>query len=222
LKPKLPSLFETSADNEPVLEESVSMNTRAEMVGATPISSRAHRSDLERYSPNESKRLTPPQVEPRRAAPETYRVEHQTILPHIPEQTSSPFQMQRDEHVHTVATLSVDEALGERKQAAGPRVEAVPRSAKESDPSESSQGAAARLVPVLPKLEFPHPPSESKNSLDAKQIAAEETSPTVHIRIGRIEVRAVTQASPPARTVAPSRPKLTLDDYLTRRNEGKR
>jgi len=47
--------------------------------------------------------------------------------------------------------------------------------------------------------------------------------PTVHIRIGRIEVRAVTQPpQSPARTPASPRPKLTLDEYLRQRNEGKR
>jgi hypothetical protein len=48
-------------------------------------------------------------------------------------------------------------------------------------------------------------------------------APTVHIRIGRIEVRAGTQPpQPPARTPAAPRPKLTLDEYLRQRNEGKR
>ncbi len=47
--------------------------------------------------------------------------------------------------------------------------------------------------------------------------------PTVHIRIGRIEVRTATQPpQPPARTPATPRPKLTLDEYLRQRNEGKR
>ncbi len=47
--------------------------------------------------------------------------------------------------------------------------------------------------------------------------------PTVHISIGRIDVRAVTAgAPPPARPSAAQRPKLTLDEYLRQRNEGKR
>jgi hypothetical protein len=47
--------------------------------------------------------------------------------------------------------------------------------------------------------------------------------PTVHISVGRIEVRAVSQpAQPPARTPSTPRPKLSLDEYLRQRNEGKR
>lgn len=48
-------------------------------------------------------------------------------------------------------------------------------------------------------------------------------TPTVHINIGRIEVRAVTQtAQSSAQKPAMPRPKLTLDEYLRQRNEGKR
>jgi len=46
---------------------------------------------------------------------------------------------------------------------------------------------------------------------------------TIHISIGRIEVRAVTQAGqPPVRQAPPPRPKLTLDEYLRQRNKGER
>ncbi|MBN1428165.1 MAG: hypothetical protein JXB07_07260 [Anaerolineae bacterium] len=55
------------------------------------------------------------------------------------------------------------------------------------------------------------------------QSAEEVQTPTVHINIGRIEVRAITQP-PPQPMVKPVRqqPKLGLDDYLRQRNEGKR
>jgi hypothetical protein len=46
---------------------------------------------------------------------------------------------------------------------------------------------------------------------------------TVHIHIGRIEVRALTPApGTPTRPPASPRPKLSLDEYLRQRNEGKR
>lgn len=55
------------------------------------------------------------------------------------------------------------------------------------------------------------------------QSAEENTAPTVHIRIGRIEVRAVTQPAPqPAPRPVRQQPKLGLDDYLRQRSEGKR
>jgi hypothetical protein len=46
-------------------------------------------------------------------------------------------------------------------------------------------------------------------------------APAVKVTIGRIEVRAVTQAAPlPQRRTAPAQPKLSLADYLKRRDEG--
>jgi hypothetical protein len=224
LRPKLPSLFETPAGNEPVLEESLSTHAQGEMAEVAPVLSPVRRSNLERYRVDENERGRSLQTEPERETPETYRAARQTILPFLPEeQPRAPIQTQREEHIRAVPTVRAEDSSGERKQATGPRLEAATRSAKESDESKSiQQGTAARLVPVLPKLETPRPISESKNSMDAKISSAEERSPTVHIRIGRIEVRAATQSSPPARAAVPNRPKMTLDEYLLRRNEGKR
>ena len=55
------------------------------------------------------------------------------------------------------------------------------------------------------------------------QSAREAQVPSVHISIGRIEVRAITQPAPQP-TPRPTRqqPRLGLDDYLRQRNEGKR
>lgn len=47
---------------------------------------------------------------------------------------------------------------------------------------------------------------------------------SIQVRIGRIEVRAITPPAPPAPRTMPARPgpALSLDDYLKQRNEGKR
>jgi hypothetical protein len=44
--------------------------------------------------------------------------------------------------------------------------------------------------------------------------------PTIHVTIGRIEVRATQASSGPSRPVRPNGPKLSLDDYLRSRNRG--
>lgn len=224
LRPKLPSLFEAPAGNEPVLEESLSINVQEEMAEAAPVSPTVNRSRLERYSVNENERATTPQAESEREAFERDRaVARRTILPYMPEeQPHAPIQIQSEEHVSAAQTVRAEDRPGERKQATGPRLEAVARSIAKSNKSELGQQAAARLVPVLPKLETSRPISESKNSMDAKRFPSQDRSPTVHIRIGRIEVRAVTQPSAPARAAVSNRPKMTLDEYLVRRNEGKR
>jgi hypothetical protein len=49
---------------------------------------------------------------------------------------------------------------------------------------------------------------------------APQQAPTVHVTIGRIEVRAITPLSPPAPSAAPAQPgpQLSLDDYLKQRS----
>lgn len=223
LQPKLPSLFEAPSGGEPVLEESPGMDTREEIAEVVPVSPIANRSRLEKYDRSEIDRSTPLQSEPSREASDRQRVTRQAILPFTPEESPrAPIKIQGEEHVVAAATLRAETRLSERKQDTGPRREAVTPSARKNDRAESGQARAPRLVPVIPKLEPHHPISPAENNMDAHMLPSGNQSPTVHIRIGRIEVRAVTQSSPPARSVVPSRPKMTLDEYLLRRNEGKR
>jgi hypothetical protein len=56
-------------------------------------------------------------------------------------------------------------------------------------------------------------------------IAAAPLPPTVHVSIGRIEIRAVSAASgglKSSRSTQASGPKLSLDDYLKSRNGAQR
>jgi hypothetical protein len=52
-----------------------------------------------------------------------------------------------------------------------------------------------------------------------RHLAAAEAS-EVHVSIGRIELTAVHEASPPARRAAPVKPSLPLHEYLARRQRG--
>lgn len=223
LRPKLPSLFEAPAGSEPVLEESPSVHAREDVTEADLISPAVQRPRLERYRAHADEHGVSSRAESIREAPERYRVAAQTILPFEMEASPrTPIKMQSEEHVSAVQTVRAEAGPAERKQADGPRSEALTQSARENDKSESVQGSAARLVPVIPKLESPHSIPQTENNMDAKIFPSEDRSPTVRISIGRIEVRAVTQPSPPARQVVPSRPKMSLDEYLLLRNEGKR
>lgn len=56
----------------------------------------------------------------------------------------------------------------------------------------------------------------------ANRATGDQAAPVIRVTIGRIDVRAVTQAAPPARRATPPAPKLSLEDYLRARNGGKR
>jgi hypothetical protein len=87
-------------------------------------------------------------------------------------------------------------------------------------------------IEVLP-LVMPRPPAvvsqeqfESTDRLRSNAAIRESMqvaqAPTIQVRIGRIEVRAVStsSASPPARSRTPTAPRLSLEGYLRSRNGG--
>jgi hypothetical protein len=171
----------------------------------------------------EEERGTSHQREPIHKASESHRTAAETILPlaaEKPAPTSS--EAPRDEHVIATSTIRVESAPHDGHQADGPRREVLTRFVRENDRSGSGQETIARLVPLSARPGSDPASSPVENHMDAKIFPSEDKSPTVRIHIGRIEVRAVTQPSPPVRASTPQRPKMTLDDYLHRRNEGRR
>jgi hypothetical protein len=138
-----------------------------------------------------------------------------------------PRSAQSDEQEFTAAmrTLAADEPMHPWKsESFEPRETRstggdVPQSAvaaTKTSPPESAR-SFARREPVIA--------SPAPQRLDASQSRASDSfasaSPTIHVNIGRIEVRAVTA---PARPSAPERrpARLSLDQYLRERNEGRR
>jgi hypothetical protein len=73
--------------------------------------------------------------------------------------------------------------------------------------AEPIAAIAPRLEPLAPVKPMGLPPVEPQ--------------PTIHVTIGRIEVRATIPAAPAALKAAPT-PRLTLDEYLRQRNGGGR
>ncbi len=219
LQPRVPSQFETPAGSEPVLEETANSHRRAETTETIADSPAMAQPRPERYRVSENPRETYPRTEPSR---ETY-ARHQTILPVVPEEGPRvQIKSQSEERVVAAPIVRAEESRNERTQIIRPRVEATTRPVQEKDESKSIQVSMPRLVPHIPGQEPSHPIHQAENNTDTKLFPLEDRSPTVRIHIGRIEVRAVTQPAAPARMVVPNRPKLTLDEYLLRRNEGKR
>jgi hypothetical protein len=78
-----------------------------------------------------------------------------------------------------------------------------------------TRAAAVAPAPLLPVFQDVAVMSHERSA---------DTTPTVHVTIGRIDIRATVAppaAAPPARRVLPSRPALSLSDYLQRRQGGR-
>ena len=92
-----------------------------------------------------------------------------------------------------------------------------------------AEPVAAARVPMLPPLvptatRFVPPPAFTSAPLagaartaGAHRHSTDGENTEVHVSIGRIELTAVQEASPPARRAAPVKPSLPLHDYLARR-----
>ena len=63
----------------------------------------------------------------------------------------------------------------------------------------------------------PKPRPQNSPAIRSPGVRSESVAPTVHVTIGRIEVRAM-PAVAPARVAQPAKPKLSLDDYLRSRS----
>lgn len=100
-----------------------------------------------------------------------------------------------------------------------PAPEQVPIPVQTPAPAQapaSVQAQAPAPAILKPRLPYPEPVAQS-----AQLSASLPTEPTVHVTIGRVEIRAVAAAATPTRA-APSKPALSLSDYLQRRDGSRR
>jgi hypothetical protein len=87
---------------------------------------------------------------------------------------------------------------------------------------ESSDAANNLLVPAVPRITHAVQLAKAiQPSLGNRPLAsANSAPPSVHVTIGRVEVRAVAAAErATTRTAKPAAPRLTLDDYLRERSK---
>lgn len=103
-----------------------------------------------------------------------------------------------------------------RDDVSPPNVSSVTRvAANATAPAESHARAESQRL-LRPRVE---------TYANDESSATHETAPTIHVSIGRIEVRAVTPPTPsPAPSPAPTRPApaMSLDEYLRANNGGRR
>jgi hypothetical protein len=124
---------------------------------------------------------------------------------------------------HTVAT-STESAEHVSEAAQAPPHFAEVFASREEQPRETAIRPAHRV----PAPEVPH--RTVSVTATRKHVAvvsaippfieSPEPAPTIHVTIGRIEIRAI-PATQPARPAAPARSAITLDEYLKNRSRGR-
>lgn len=120
-------------------------------------------------------------------------------------------------------------AIERQRAYQAPRDPAVPsptsRQAQPVDPLRSRGDLPVDVRLREPDRMLSEPATRLRPSSEARLAEQPPAPPEIHIRIGRVEVRATTSAGPPPRSSPPERlsgPRLTLDEYLRQRNEGRR
>jgi hypothetical protein len=109
--------------------------------------------------------------------------------------------------------------IGERAKR-DPVAPPIARAEEAASPARAQ--TPAPLVPtathfVPPPAFVPLPPASNARTADTHQHSNNAETTEVHVSIGRIELTAVQEASPPARRASPVKPSSSLHDYLARR-----
>jgi|GEM_PF-3381707 len=217
LQPRLPSLFESPSGAEdsiaaPIADRRIEAKTET----LTPESER----DTERIS--EKNKSSSIRVDPQR-----------TILEHVEAEPTVSAQ----QSMETLRQPEREEKRSVSQSKENPIREIQARVNLLSDEHESKKSAESQPSierSVIPQVEIVKAKTESKPVFapvpisTATRIQDSMLEPTaaqesvVHIHIGRIDVRAVTPSQNPVARIIPHKPRLTLDDYLRQRDEGKR
>ena len=120
-------------------------------------------------------------------------------------------------HRPAAPVATVDNAHGESSDGTQ-----TGRAGKERNPSRAdhSHGVTRETASVTPEVILTPRISLPPVAQPVMPSASTPAEPTVHVTIGRVEIRAVSTPSVPKRP-APSKPALSLSDYLSRRNGGR-
>jgi hypothetical protein len=249
VRPRLPSLFEAApplVDARGGLDEKVaelapepsasSLSARP-LVPVPPVPPRRERSRLEREEP--PGRGSPTVLQ--RLHPLTSFTEGQDKRAESPRVREGPrLRVGPSLAGRTEAPPALD----------GPASDAAPRAASGPDPSvfetePRSVPARPMITPAPPREEgeqLPISPARATAPLRRQDplwpedrlaplgiraegprrgVGRSAAEPVVRVTIGRIEVRATAPAPPPAPAARPAGPRLSLEEYLRRRNEGR-
>lgn len=135
----------------------------------------------------------------------------------LPADTGTPGQVAKSESIPPAAGRggagSTAAPVPQHEPAGSPPLRVREKMTHESR-AERSRGARAKVIPATNRGKDPVLPPRKRSS---------ETPPVIHVRIGRIEIRALPPQQPAAprqRRVTPARPAVSLEEYLRRRDGG--
>ena len=92
------------------------------------------------------------------------------------------------------------------------------RPAPQPRPALRVDARSAHAVAAGPQRSETRPPAGGQPIAEA--VTVETAAPTVHVHIGRIDVRAIMPPAPPRPAARPAAPRSSLEDYLSGRKGG--
>lgn len=219
LRPRLPSLFETPATQAPF-----------------PVEPEVPVDAVERKNPSAPQAAPPPEPAPAQAAPPPYpfRPAMASSSPRAVE-AASPVRTEmhsretretRRETVRSATPPAFRSAENGRNAADAQDQARLPgRTAESETPRTVERVTSAPVAPVQPATTTatvpppfaPAPPKLRANLPPRAEAAKREAEPPIQISIGRIEIRATSDAPRPAKGSKPS-PVMSLDEYLRSRS----
>jgi hypothetical protein len=146
-------------------------------------------------------------IQPRPAAEQQIRPAARSLVPPIPADRHSSLQR----HKQLSPTLLAEQQAD--RPTTGLAEAAIPRAA--SAPVWTLAGEHAAVLPQVQPYLAPEPPATAPPALPVP------AAPTIHVTIGRVEVRASSAPTRRERGAARQPSVLTLDEYLRRRRGGR-
>jgi len=225
LRPQLPSLFESPKDSAPIQDEGESLSVYQELDqtgSSVPVT--AHNPRQDDYRIRKSNGNSASRAERGSTETEHTRSGRQTIVSYEPaKQREASTHIQLKEPTIIEPIVSVVKGSENQEQIITPRAEEPVRlQIGNTDQTRPSREIGPPLIPAVPKME-PAPSSPQINHDSNADVSPSGHPPSiVRISIGRIEVRAATSPPAPVRSAIHTSPKMTLEEYLHSRNEGRR
>ena len=161
---------------------------------------------------------TPAQMEPGISpAPRSFATDPPATGEPIANATPSSAAVKKAAHTNEATTISTSHSDDASEAGFGAKKTVVPSSAVIG---QKKQGDIKALKSFQQFSEHPAVQPRRQNSFSPNE--HRPASPVINVTIGRVEVRAIQSAAPKPKPAKPAPPKLSLDDYLQKRDGGAR